>query len=106
MGWETHNRFGTGRDWIAVPPSGRYLAFMADGSLTGYDNEEAVSGWLDEEVYRYDSVQLWLSAYRVLRRLIPNLSSVSLIPITLEDVYRYEAVTGAVVRVSVGEESL
>jgi hypothetical protein len=76
------------------------------GSLTGYDNRDAVSGKPDEEVYCYDSVECRLSVCRVLRRLTLNLSSVSLIPVTLGDVYRYDAVTGVLVRVSVGEEGL
>jgi hypothetical protein len=38
-----------------VSPSGRYLAFMSDRSLTGYDNTDAVSGEADEEVYLYDA---------------------------------------------------
>ena len=36
--------------------NGRYLAFMSNGSLTGYDNHDAVSGQPDEEVYLYDAV--------------------------------------------------
>ena len=39
-----------------VSPDGRYLAFMSNRSLTGYDNLDAVSGQPDEEVYLYDSV--------------------------------------------------
>jgi hypothetical protein len=38
-----------------VSPSGRYLAFMSDRSLTGYDNLDALSGQPDEEVYLYDA---------------------------------------------------
>jgi WD40-like Beta Propeller Repeat len=38
-----------------VSPDGRYLAFMSDRSLTGYDNTDAVSGHSDEEVYVYDA---------------------------------------------------
>ena len=34
-------------------PDGRYLAFMSERSLTGYDNTDAVSGVPDEEVYLY-----------------------------------------------------
>jgi hypothetical protein len=37
-----------------VSSSGRYLAFMSDRSLTGYDNRDAVSGQPDEEVFLYD----------------------------------------------------
>jgi hypothetical protein len=36
-----------------VSPGGRWLAFMSRRSLTGYDNRDAVSGRLDEEVYLY-----------------------------------------------------
>jgi hypothetical protein len=39
-----------------VSPSGRFLAFMSNRSLTGYDNTDAVSGQPDEEVYLYDAV--------------------------------------------------
>jgi DNA-binding beta-propeller fold protein YncE len=42
-----------------VSPNGRYLAFMSQMSLTGYDNEdvssEKLGERLDEEVYLYDS---------------------------------------------------
>jgi DNA-binding beta-propeller fold protein YncE len=38
-----------------VSPDGRYLTFMSDRSLTGYDNIDAVSGQPDEEVYLYDA---------------------------------------------------
>jgi hypothetical protein len=54
------------RDWIAqngnlheitsrVSPNGRYLAFMSNTSLTGYDNTDANSGQRDEEVFLYDA---------------------------------------------------
>jgi hypothetical protein len=36
-----------------VSASGRYLAFMSNRSLTGYDNRDANSGKPDEEVYLY-----------------------------------------------------
>jgi hypothetical protein len=39
-----------------VSPGGRYLAFMSERPLTGYDNTDAVSGQPDEEVYLYDAV--------------------------------------------------
>jgi WD40-like Beta Propeller Repeat len=39
-----------------VSPDGRYLTFMSNGSLTGYDNSDANSGEPDEEVYMYDAV--------------------------------------------------
>jgi hypothetical protein len=38
-----------------VSPDGRYVAFMSELSLTGYDNRDASSGVLDEEVFRYDA---------------------------------------------------
>jgi hypothetical protein len=37
-----------------VSPNGRYLTFMSDRSLTGYDNHDATSGEPDEEVFLYD----------------------------------------------------
>ncbi len=37
-----------------VSPNGRFLAFMSQRSLTGYDNRDAVSGQPDQEVYLYD----------------------------------------------------
>jgi hypothetical protein len=36
-------------------PNGRYLTFMSQRSLTGYDNRDAGSGQPDAEVYLYDS---------------------------------------------------
>ncbi|MGC2374855.1 MAG: hypothetical protein WA484_13365 [Solirubrobacteraceae bacterium] len=36
-----------------VSPNGRYLAFMSNRSLTGYDNLDAESGRADEEAYLY-----------------------------------------------------
>jgi DNA-binding beta-propeller fold protein YncE len=38
-----------------VSPNGRYLAFMSEMSLTGYENRDANSGVRDEEVYLYDA---------------------------------------------------
>lgn len=38
-----------------VSPDGRYLAFMSNRSLTGYDNNDAITGNPDEEVYLYDA---------------------------------------------------
>lgn len=57
---------GDKRDWAGpnnyiqsmtarVSPNGRYLAFMSDRSLTGYDNHDAISGEPDEEVFLYDN---------------------------------------------------
>jgi hypothetical protein len=37
-----------------VSPNGRYLAFMSELPLTGYDNRDASSGQPDEEVFLYD----------------------------------------------------
>jgi DNA-binding beta-propeller fold protein YncE len=39
-----------------VSPDGRFLAFMSDRSLTGYDNLDASSGAPDEEVYLFDAL--------------------------------------------------
>jgi hypothetical protein len=43
------------RQTVGISPDGRYLAFMSDQSLTGYDNRDANSGEPDEEVYLYDA---------------------------------------------------
>jgi hypothetical protein len=40
---------------VRVSPSGRYLAFMSQRSLTGYDNLDARSGQPDTEVFLYDA---------------------------------------------------
>jgi hypothetical protein len=37
-----------------VAPTGRYMAFMSQRSLTGYDNRDSHSSQPDEEVYLYD----------------------------------------------------
>jgi hypothetical protein len=47
--------FTTGQLSARVSPSGRYLAFMSNRSLTGYDNDDALTGQPDEEVYLYDA---------------------------------------------------
>jgi DNA-binding beta-propeller fold protein YncE len=39
-----------------VAPNGRYLAFMSQLPLTGYDNRDAVSGKPDAEVFLYDAI--------------------------------------------------
>jgi hypothetical protein len=44
-----------------VSPDGRYLTFMSERSLTGYDNVDAVSGQPDEEVYLYDAASAHLT---------------------------------------------
>jgi hypothetical protein len=57
---------GDGNDWGAdinldsrrtafVSPDGRYLAFMSERRLTGYDNRDALTGERDQEVFRYDT---------------------------------------------------
>jgi DNA-binding beta-propeller fold protein YncE len=38
-----------------VSPNGRYMAFMSQQSLTGYDNRDASSGQATEEVFLYDA---------------------------------------------------
>jgi hypothetical protein len=38
-----------------VSPDGRFVTFMSDASLTGYDNRDAVTGVPDEEVYLYEA---------------------------------------------------
>jgi len=38
-----------------VSPDGRYLSFMSERPLTGYDNRDAVSGQRDEEVFLYNA---------------------------------------------------
>jgi Tol biopolymer transport system component len=38
-----------------VTPDGRYVTFMSDRPLTGYDNTDAISGQPDEEVFLYDA---------------------------------------------------
>jgi hypothetical protein len=40
---------------VRVSPDGRYVAFMSAANVTGYDNQDAVSGEPDEEVYLYDA---------------------------------------------------
>jgi hypothetical protein len=40
---------------VRVSPSGRWLTFMSNRDLTGYDTRDAVSGHPDEEVYLYDA---------------------------------------------------
>jgi DNA-binding beta-propeller fold protein YncE len=52
--YPTWHLFQVGRT-SRVSPDGRWLAFMSQRSLTGYDNRDAVSGRPDQEVYLYDS---------------------------------------------------
>jgi hypothetical protein len=50
-----HVYYQMARQTVEVSHNGRYLAFMSDRSLTGYDNRDAGSGEPDEEVYLYDA---------------------------------------------------
>ncbi len=43
------------RQTSRVSPSGQWLEFMSERSLTGYENTDAQSGQPDEEVYLYDA---------------------------------------------------
>jgi hypothetical protein len=42
-------------DRAQVSPDGKWLAFLSDSDLTGYDTEDAVTGKPDMEVYLYDA---------------------------------------------------
>ncbi len=53
--WKEADQGGLGHVTSRVSPSGRYVAFMSDRPLTGYDNRDAGSGQPDEEVYLYDA---------------------------------------------------
>ncbi len=58
-GGRTTTRDGEGfesRQSASASPDGRYLAFMSDSSLTGYDNRDAKSNEAVEEVFRYDAL--------------------------------------------------
>jgi hypothetical protein len=50
--WERGGTFSL-KTTSRVSPDGRWIAFMSQRSLTGYDNRDAVSGASDEEVYLY-----------------------------------------------------
>jgi hypothetical protein len=52
---------GVGGLTSRVSPDGRFLAFMSERSLTGYDNRDASSGQPDEEVFEYDEATDQLS---------------------------------------------
>jgi hypothetical protein len=55
-GDETEWTFGEmAKQTVEVSNNGRYLAFMSENSLAGYDNRDANSGNRDEEVYLYDA---------------------------------------------------
>jgi hypothetical protein len=51
--WAGGEQGGVGQA-ARVSPSGTYLTFMSERSLTGYDNHDAHSGKPDEEVFLYD----------------------------------------------------
>jgi hypothetical protein len=55
--WEANDTVHTDLTQLTarVAPNGRFLAFMSQRPLTDYDNHDAVSGALDEEVFLYDS---------------------------------------------------
>jgi hypothetical protein len=59
LGVRDHNDWSTGSSIVdmtaRVSSNGRFLAFMSEQSLTSYDNRDAASGELDEEVFLYDS---------------------------------------------------
>ncbi len=47
--------FGLPYQTSRVSPNGRFVAFMSEASLTGYDNVDVKSGQRDVEVYLYDA---------------------------------------------------
>lgn len=53
--WDPGNEEDLGGLTGRVSPNGRYLAFMSQLPLTGYDNRDAKTGVRDQEVYLYDS---------------------------------------------------
>lgn len=59
--WADTGATGLQNSTARVSPDGRYLAFMSQRSLTGYDNRDASSGQPDEEVYEYDVQSGWLA---------------------------------------------
>jgi sugar lactone lactonase YvrE len=59
--WEGNRLGDTAFLTARVSPNGRYLAFMSNASLTGYDNRDQASGKRDEEVYLYDSQEARLT---------------------------------------------
>jgi hypothetical protein len=55
--WASAASTDLGRLTARVSPDGRYLAFMSERPLTGYDNRDAQSGARDEEVFLYHAPQ-------------------------------------------------
>jgi hypothetical protein len=53
--WGKDEESQLGQFTSRVSPNGRYVAFMSDRSLTGYDNHDVNSGARDEEVFLYDA---------------------------------------------------
>ena len=53
--WEVNRNADTAYLTARVSPDGRYLAFMSEAPITGYDNTDQSSGQPDEEVFLYDS---------------------------------------------------
>lgn len=57
--WYRRGQFGGGPNISGVTsrvsPDGRFLTFMSEHPLTGYDNRDVVGGERDEEVYLFDA---------------------------------------------------
>jgi sugar lactone lactonase YvrE len=53
--WSANEANSPFRLTARVSPNGRFLAFMSQRPLTGYDNRDARSGVRDQEVFVYDS---------------------------------------------------
>jgi hypothetical protein len=56
--WEGDQIYNSAYLTARVSPNGRYLAFMSEATITGYDNVDAspaANGARDEEVYLYDA---------------------------------------------------
>jgi hypothetical protein len=53
--WEAPAEADLGGITARVTPNGRYLAFMSQRPITGYDNRDTQSGERDEEVFLYDA---------------------------------------------------
>ena len=53
--WDAGSSQDLGGMTSRVSPNGRYLAFMSQRPLTGYDNRDAATGQPDQEVFLYDA---------------------------------------------------